>query len=170
MRSSEETTTGHSAGQRDRLGVGGPVGGEDDDLVAGVAQHGEGVGHGLLAAVGHQHLLGRHREVRVAQGLGGDGLAQGRDPARRGVAVVGRVAAGLDGGLDDVRGCREVRLAGPESDDVLAGRLQRLGLGVDGQGGGRGDRGGSARDPAVLGRRVGSRRHGCNDSIRARYP
>ena len=50
-------------------------------------------------------------------------------------------AAGLDGGLDDVGRGREVGLAGAEADHVLALRLERLGLGVDGQGGGGGDRG-----------------------------
>ena len=144
MRSSEDTNDGHAARQRDRLGVGRPEGGEHDDLVARVAQHGEGIRNGLLAAVGDQHLLRRHREVGIAQGLGGQRLAQGRDPARRGVPVVGRIAAGLDGGLDDVRRCREVGLARPESDHMLAGRLQRLGFGVHGQGGRRGDRGRSS--------------------------
>ena len=144
MRSSEEHEDGHPPGQRDRLGVGGPEGSEDDDLVARVAQHGEGVRNGLLATVRHQHLLRRHREMGIAQGLGGQGLAEGRDPARRGVAVVGRVTAGLHGGLDDVRRRREVGLAGAEADHMLTCGLQRLRLGVHSQGGGRGDRGGSA--------------------------
>ena len=159
----------HAAGQGDRLGVGGPERGQHQDLVARVAQHGEGVGHGLLAAVGDQHLVGRHLEARVAQGLGRDGLAQRRDPARRRVAVVGRVPAGGDGRLDDVGRRREVRLAGAEADDVLAGRLQRLGLRIDGQGGRGRHGGGPARDPAELGRRRGGR-HGCHDLIRARRP
>ena len=113
---------------------------------------------------------GRHRVARVAQGLGRDGLAQRRDPRRRRVAVVGRVAAGLDGRLDDVGRGREVRLARPEADDVLAGGLERLGLGVDGQGGRRRHGGGASRYPAKLGWRVGSGCHGCHDLIRARYP
>src|SRR3712207_7923909 len=45
------------------------------------------------------------------------------------------------GGVDDVGRGREVGLAGAEADDRLAGRLQRLRLGVDGEGGGLGDGG-----------------------------
>ena len=67
-------------------------------------------------------------------------------------------------------GRREVRLAGAEADDVLPRRLQRLGLGVDREGGRGRDRGGPARDPAELGRRGGGCRHGCHDFIRARHP
>ena len=161
---------GHAAGQGDRLGIGRPERGEDDDLVAGVAQHGEGVGDGLFAPVGHQHLLCRHRVARVPQGLGHDGLPQGRDTGRRGVAVVGGVTAGFDCRLDDVRRSREIRLARPEPDDVLAGSLQGLGLGIDRQRG-RGRHGGRpSRYPSKLGWRVGSSCHGCNDSIRARHP
>ena len=157
------------AGEPDRLGVGGPVRGEHDDLVAGVAQHGERVGHRLLAAVGDQHLGGRDLEARVALGLGRDGLAQRRDTAGRRVTVVGRVAAGLDRGLDDVGRRREVRLAGAEADDVLPRRLQRLRLRIDGEGGRGRHGGGPAGDPAELGR-GGSGRHGCHDLIRARHP
>ena len=67
-------------------------------------------------------------------------FSSGRPPAGR-VAVVLRVAAGVDGGLDDVVGRREVGLAGAEADDRLARRLQGLGLGVDGQRGRLGDGG-----------------------------
>ena len=43
-------------GQGDGLGIGRPVGGGDQHLVAGVAEHGEGVGDRLLPAVGDEHL------------------------------------------------------------------------------------------------------------------
>ena len=43
---------------------------------------------------------------------------------------------------------REVGLAGAEADDVLAGRLERLRLGVDRERGGLGDGADAARDPA----------------------
>ena len=158
-----------ATGQGDGLGIRRPVGGEHQHLVAGVAQHRERVGHGLLAAVGDEHLVGGHLVARVAQGLGGDRLAQGRDPGRRRVAVVGRVAAGDDGRLDDVRRRREVGLARAEADDVLPRRLQRLGLRIHGEGGRGRHCGGPARDPAELGRRRGGR-HGCHDLIRARRP
>ena len=105
-----------------------------DHLVAGIAQRGEGGEHGVLAAVGDEHLRRRAVVAAVAQRLGGDRLAQLGEPGRRRVAVVARIGARRHRGGDDVLGRREVRLAGAESDDVLAGRLQGLGLGVDGEG------------------------------------
>ncbi len=141
----------HPAGQHDRFGVGGPKRGHDDDFVARVAQHREGVGHGLLAPVGDQHLGGGHRQARVAPRLGRDRLFERGDACGRGVVVVGRITAGLDRGLDDVGRGREVRLTGTEANDVLAGRLERLGFGIDGQGGRWGHRGGAAGNPAMFG-------------------
>ena len=84
-------------------------------------------------------LAGPHVEPGVPLGLDRDGLPQLRQPARRRVAVVLRVPAGGDRRLHDVLRGREVGLAGTEADDVLARRLQGLGLGVDGQGGRLGD-------------------------------
>ena len=108
-------------------------------------------------------------EARVALGLGRDRLAQRGDARRRRVVVVGRVPAGGDRGLDDVGRRGEVGLARAEADDVLPGRLQRLGLGIHGEGGRGRHGGGPARDPAELGRGW-SGRHGCHDLIRARTP
>ena len=45
-----------AVGERDRLGVGGPVRRRADHLVARVAEHGERREHGVLAAVGDEHL------------------------------------------------------------------------------------------------------------------
>ena len=91
-----------TAGEPDRLGVGRPVRRRDDDLVARVEDRGEGLVDGLLAAVGDQDLGGVDLVAGVAQRLGGDrGLQLGQAAGRR-VAVVLRVAAGLDRGLDDV--------------------------------------------------------------------
>ena len=75
----------------------------------------------------------------VAHRLGGDRLAQLGQPGGGRVAVVARIGARRRGGGDDVLGRREVRLPGAEADDVLAGGLQRLGLGVDGERGRLGD-------------------------------
>ena len=49
----------HAAGERDRLGVGGPERRRQQHLVARVEQGGEGVVDGVLAAVGDEHLAGR---------------------------------------------------------------------------------------------------------------
>ncbi len=130
---------GHAAGERDRLGVGGPVGRRHDHLVARVAERGEGGVDGMLAAVGHQHLAGGALVPRVALGLDRDRLLQLGEAAGGRVAVVLGVATGGDRRVDDVFRGGEVGLAGPEPDHVLAGCLQRLGLGVDRQGGRRGN-------------------------------
>ena len=137
----------HAAGQLDRLGVGGPVRGRHDDLVAGVQQGREGVVDGLLAAVGDQYLVRRDRHAGVAQRLVRDRLLQLRQPAGRRVLVVLRVLSRLDRRLDDVRRGREVGLSGAEADHRPAGRLERLGLGVHGQGRGLGDGADAPGDP-----------------------
>ena len=62
-------------------------------------------------------------------------------PAGGRVLVIPRVGAGRRGRGHDVGRSREVRLPGAETDDVLAGGDERLGLGVDGQGGRFGDAG-----------------------------
>ena len=121
--------------ERDGLRVGRPVRGRADHLVARVAQHRERGEHGVLAAVGDEHLAALDAVAAVAQRLGGDRLLQLGKPAGGGVLVVLRVAARRDRGLDDVLGRREVRLTGAEPDHVLAGGLERLRLGVDGEGG-----------------------------------
>ena len=109
-------------------------------LVARIQQRREGVVDRLLATVGDQHLGRLHGIPRVALRLGDDrGLEVGQ-AAGGGVAVVDRVARRLGRHLHDVVGGREVGLTGPEADHRATLRLQRLGLCVDRQGGGLGDR------------------------------
>jgi hypothetical protein len=67
---------GDATRQSDGLGVCRPVGSHDEDLVAGVEQCGEGLEHGVLGAVGHQHVGRLDGEARVTGGLGGDRLPQ----------------------------------------------------------------------------------------------
>ena len=123
----------HPSGQGHGFGVGGPIRGGDEDLVTGVEQGGERFVHGLLGAVGHEHLGGHDLVARVPHGLGRHGLAQRGQPGGGAVVVVGRHPAGLDGGLHDVLGRGEVGLARPEADNVFPRSAQRPGLGVDGQ-------------------------------------
>ena len=137
-----------AAGELDRLGVGRPVRRRQQDLVAGVEQGGEGVVDRLLAAVGDQHLLGRHLVAAVAGRLGHDGLLQVREAAGGGVTVVRRVVARGDGGSDDVVGGGEVGLTGAEADDRPSLGLERLGPGVDRQGGRLGDGADAPGDPS----------------------
>src|SRR5205085_887437 len=73
---------------------------------------------------GVAHGLGRHRLLQLGEAPGGR------------VAVVARHPAGGHGRRHDVVGRGEVGFAGAEADHVLPRRLQGLGLGVDGQGGG----------------------------------
>ena len=129
------------AGQRHRLGVGGPVGGGQQHLVARVHDRLDGLVVRLLAAVGDDDLAGADVVAGVPLGLVGDGLAQRGEARRRRVVVAGGVLHGGQGGLDDVGRRREVGLAGAEADHVLTLGLHGLGLGVHGQGGRRGDGG-----------------------------
>ena len=95
------------------IGVG--IGKGSDDL-AGLGQPAIDSGNEVVDAAGE----------RVQLGIG-----------ELGIDAAGKVAG--DGRIDDVPRGREVRLARTEPDHRLAGRLQRLGLGIDRQGGRRGD-------------------------------
>ena len=134
-----EHLDGGRAGELDDLGVGGPVRGRQDRLVAGAQQGGERLEHGLLAAVGDDDVCGGDLVAGVAQGLGGDGFTQRGQAGGGRVAVHRGVARGLHGGLDNVVGRGEVGLAGTEADHRATGGLEGLGLRVHGQGRGRGD-------------------------------
>ena len=87
----------------------------------------------VLAAVRDEHLVGRDGVAGVALRLLGDRGPQFGEPGRGRVVVVLDLGGGDARCLHDVGGGREVGLAGPEADHVLAGRLQRLGLGIDRQ-------------------------------------
>ncbi len=111
---------GHAAGEGDRLRVGHPVRRRDEDLVTGIEQRGEGLVHGLLAAVGDDHLRrSRRRTPNPGAVLARDRVAQLGQPRRRGVPVVAVVPAGGGRRLHDVVGRREVGLPGAEVDDRL---------------------------------------------------
>ncbi len=160
-----------AAGQPDRLGVRRPVRRGEQHLVARVQQRRERLVDGLLAAVRDEHLRRRHGQAAVAQRLVDDRLLELGQPARGRVAVVGRHRAGRLGGSDDRGRRREVGLAGAEADDVLAGGLLGLGLGVDGERRGLGDRAhprGDART-AGGGRRGGRLRGGRLGGCGARH-
>ena len=129
---------GLALGQRDALGVGHPVGRGDDDLLALVDEGLDEVEEGALGPGGDDDLLGRVFDPEVLLEALGDGLAQGEDAVAIGVSCE-VVADGLDPGLLDVLGRREIRLADAEVDDVDALGLHGLGLGRDLQGGGGAD-------------------------------
>ena len=131
--------TGTPPAERDRLGIRRPVRGRADDLVARIAQGGERGVHRVLATVRDEHLRPRAVEPGVALGLVRDRLLQlGKATSWR-VPVVAHLGTGGDRGIDDVLRGREVGLTRAEPDDVLPLGLQGLGLGVDRQGGRRGD-------------------------------
>ena len=131
---------GHAAGQGDRLGIGRPVGGGQQHLVARVDHRGDGVVHRVLAAVGDQHVGRVHLQARVAPGLGRHRLTEILQTADGGVLVVLGIAARGRGRLHDVGRGGEVGLARAEADDPLPRGPQRPGLGRDRQGGRGGDR------------------------------
>ena len=120
-------------GQADRFGVCGPVRGGDDHFVARVEQHRESVRHGVLAAVGDQHVGRFTLEAEVSAGLLGNRFTQHRQACSWRVLVVDGIVACGDRSLDDVRGSREVWFAGAKANDWLASSLQCLRLRSDGQ-------------------------------------
>jgi len=106
------------------LGVGGPVRGGKKRLVTVVEQRGEGLEHGLLAAIGDEHLVGGHLVAGVAGGLRGDGGPElGRPAAGVYLCIFGSAPRAWR--LDDVVGSRESASPAP-TDDRPAGRLSAL--------------------------------------------
>ena len=123
-----------AAGQPDRLGVGGPVGGGQDDLVAVVEQRHERLVDGLLAAIGDDDVVRINLNTGVGLRLRGDCRAKLGQALCHGVLVVLRIRGSLRGRLNDVSWGGEVRLARAKTDDRLAFGLQGLRLGVDSEG------------------------------------
>ena len=125
-------------GQHGHGHIGDPVGGRNDDLVAWIEQHLEQVVEAVLAAAGHQDLAGLVGQAVIGLEAVGDGGFQFRGAAHRGVAGKA-LPDGPDGGLPDVVRGVEIRLPHPEVDYIDSLRLELIGLGIQGQGGGRGN-------------------------------
>ena len=125
---------GDATGERNRLGVGRPIRSRHDDLVARIAQRSKRNEHRVLATVGDENLRCVAHEVAVALGLHRDRLAELGQASGRCVTVILRIAGGLDRSFDDVVRSRKVRLPCTETDHVFALGLERLRLGIDGQG------------------------------------
>ena len=98
------------------------VGGRRNDArVAGLEQHPHEVGETLLGADGRDDMALRikgHTEMAFVPLA--DGLAQIRETAARGVAMVDRFERGLGELFDGNSGRRNVRVAEPKVDDVAA--------------------------------------------------
>ena len=103
-----------------------------------IEQHLEQVVEAVLAAAGHQDLAGLVGQAVIGLEAVGDGGFQLRGAAHRGVAGKA-LPDGPDGGLPDVVRGVEIRLPHPEVDYIDSLRLELIGLGIQGQGGGRGN-------------------------------
>ena len=70
-------------GEGDDLGVGGPVGRPDEDLVSGAKEGEAGVEKGVLGPVAHHDPVPVHLFPELGLEIPGDGLSQvGRSPER----------------------------------------------------------------------------------------
>ncbi len=138
---------GHTTGERDGLGVGGPVRRRADDLVTRITECRESGVDGVLSTVRDQHVCRLTLKTRVAQRLVADGLLQFGEAAGRAVLVVLRIGARRGCRIDDVLRRCEVGLAGTETDDVFTSGLHGLGLGVDGERGRRSNGSETSRCP-----------------------
>ncbi len=121
---------------RHHLRVADPERRGDDDLVAGVHRHQEGVVEDLLAAGGDDGVGGLVVEPVLPLELGGDRLAQRGNAEHR--RILGLAAPdGVDGRVLDVVGRVEVGLADRQRDDVPAFGFQIARLLRDDHGRGR---------------------------------
>ena len=124
---------GRTAGELHHLGIAHPIRGRDDDFVAGAdgGEDGEVAGH--LAARGDDDVGVGDTGEAAAGVVFGDGLTESGDARRRGIlrlAISQSLSAGV---LDELRGI-EVGLTDAETDDILAGGLEGLRLGIDSEG------------------------------------
>ena len=129
-----ENLDGVATCQADAFGVGGPVGGGQQDVVAFVDDGCKGLVDGLLATVGDDNLGGVNLYAGVAQGLFRDGLLQFGKAGGGGVAEVLGVVERLACCVNNVRGGGEVRFACAETDDGASLSLECFCLCVDGKG------------------------------------
>src|SRR5262249_43436418 len=109
--------------EQHHVGVRHPVGRGDDRLIARIEHRHAEVEERLLGPGGHQDLRALVAEGVVALELRDDGVLQLIDPLDVRVAREA-TADRVDAGLTDV--CRrvEIGLSGPQTDDVLALRLE----------------------------------------------
>jgi hypothetical protein len=103
-----------------------------EDFRAGAAEQQAGEIERHLAAGHDHHLVGIDARAIAQVQVVRDGLAQGEDADRRGVAVR-PVARRLGRGVEYVCRRREVRLADPQVDHRCAGGLERQRLVEDGE-------------------------------------
>ena len=91
---------GDAACEDDLIVVSGPVGGDENDFVAGVEEDLEGVVEGVFGAAGDNDLVEFAGEVVFSLGFSHDGFAQG-GKASTGAVLGFAFVEGLDGGLAD---------------------------------------------------------------------
>ena len=125
----------HAAGHFDQLIVAHPVGGGEDDLVAGVEQGLQSAVEDGLAAAGDHDFVGAVVQAPVLLEPLGHGLAHVQGAGGGGVFGL-IVFNGPDTGLLDVFRGGEVGFADAEADYVDAFRAHLLELSVDCHGGG----------------------------------
>ena len=109
--------------QPDHVRVGYPVGRRDDDLIAGVEQRLDEIEKTLLAPAGDEDLFRPVFQAIVTPEFRYNRALELRSTINGGIARKSGVN-GRDGRRPDVLGGIEIRFAGPEPDDVLAGSAQ----------------------------------------------
>ena len=127
-----------AAGEFDLFGIGDPIGGEEDDFVAGVEDGHEGHVEAVLAAGAGGDVFGFVGEVVFVVEFFGDGGFEVGEAGGGGVFGLAFVEGEFGGVLDEGGGV-EIGFAGAEADDVDAGFFHGVGFGGNGEGDGFGD-------------------------------
>ena len=110
-----------------------PIRRRNDDFVAIIEQDLKGFVYGLLAAIGHDHLIRIDSIPRVAQRFVCDRLAQFRQTCRRSVTIVLRILHRFGRSRDDRSRSRKVRFARTKSNDVDSFSFHRFRFGINGR-------------------------------------
>src|SRR5581483_9535436 len=120
------------AGELGHLGIAQPIGGGDDDFIAGFTGGENDVVTGMFAAVGDDDLRWLVGQAVLPFEFVGDGFAQFRDAAAGGIfGEPGGERFG--GGVFDMLRRVEIGFARAETDDVFARGFHGFGLGINGE-------------------------------------
>ena len=131
--SSREHFDRHASSQFHGFRIARPIRRRNDDFVAVIEQDLKGFVYGLLAAIGHDHLIRIDSIPRVAQRFVCDRLAQFRQTCRRSVTIVLRILHRFGRSRDDRSRSRKVRFARTKSNDVDSFSFHRFRFGINGQ-------------------------------------
>ena len=123
-----------AARQTDALGVGCPVRGREQNIVAVIDHGSEGFIDRLLTTVCNKYLRRIDLNAGIAQGFIRDSLFEFGQTRGGGVAEVFRIIEGFAGSINNMCGRRKIGFTGTETNYRTSGCLECFSFGIDDKG------------------------------------